>query len=136
MPLAAIPWHPTNRVLRQFAALWVVCGCAAAWRAGAAAGTAGGLALAGLAVAVGGPGLVRPRLIRLPFLALSLLTFPVGWAVSQAVLAGLFYLVFTPVGVVFRLTGRDALALRPAGRPSLWQPRAAPADAGRYFRQF
>src|SRR5262245_34803983 len=106
MPLAAIQWHPTDRVLRQFAALGVFCGAALAWRAGAAAGEPLGLALAGLAVAVGGLGLVRPRTVRLPFLALSLLTYPIGWAVSQVVLAGLFYLVFTPVGVLFRLIGR------------------------------
>jgi hypothetical protein len=120
-------------VLRQFAALSLVCAAVVAWRSG---GHPAGLAVAALAAVVGVVGLIRPRAIRLPFLALFLLTFPIGWVVSRVVLAALFYLVFTPVGVAFRLTGRDALALQPNARPSHWLPRQPTADAGRYFRQF
>src|SRR4051794_26990665 len=153
MTHTAIPWHPPRRVLRQFAALSLVCAAVLTWRGGRPPGGAGRARPAGgggagrLVSAPGGPpaaraavvgvvGAIRPGGARLPFLALFLLTFPIGWVVSQVVLATLFYLVFTPVGIAFRLAGRDALALRPTDRPSHWLPRQPTTDAGRYFRQF
>ena len=37
------------------------------------------------------------------------LAFPIGWTVSQVILAVMFYGLFTPIGLVFRLIGRDPL---------------------------
>ena len=49
----------------------------------------------------------------------------------------MFYGLFTPIGLVFRLIGRDPLqrARRP-GSESYWTPKPAPADLRRYFKQF
>jgi hypothetical protein len=133
MALAPIPWHPTDRMLRQFAAAWLAAVGFLAWRVSGTAGTV----LAVLAVGVGVAGLIRPRLVRWLFLGLTLLTLPIGWVVSNLVLALLFYGIFTPLGLVFRLMGRDALGLKPRpGCDSYWVPRAAPANVERYFRQF
>jgi hypothetical protein len=134
MAAMAISWRPTPRMLRQFAALWIGFGLLLAWRIGMTSPL--GLTIAALAVVVGVAGLVRPATIRLPFLALTLLTWPIGWAVSQVVLAVLFYGVFTPVGMAFRLAGRDALALRRPDRMSHWLPRPSTPAAEQYFRQF
>jgi len=136
MPAVTIPWRPSTRMLRQFAALWVVFGCILAWRLGAMAGSEAGLTVVALALIIGLPGLIWPRTIRRPFLAMFLLTFPIGWVVSHVVLTALYYLVFTPLGLAFRLTGRDALVLRRPARPSHWVPRQPAAAADRYFRQF
>jgi hypothetical protein len=49
----------------------------------------------------------------------------------------IYYGVFTPVALAFRVVGRDALRLRP--RPDLpthWLPKPRVADAASYFRQF
>jgi hypothetical protein len=133
-----IPRDPPARVLRQFAALWLVCLNVLAWRLGFAGGrTAAGAALAGLGVAVGLPGLARPRAVRGLFVALMVLTWPIGWAVSHLVMAALYYGVFTPLGLCFRAAGRDVLALRPRpGRATYWEPRPPAGGARRYFQPF
>src|SRR5262245_53239250 len=117
MTWSDIPWRPTNRVLRQFAALWLVFVGFFAWRVGGHGGhVLAGAALAGLAVAVGVSGLLRPASVRFLFVGMTVATFPIGWAVSRLVLAVPFYTVFAPLGLLFRLLGRDALGLR---RPDL-----------------
>jgi len=136
MSLAAIPWRPPPRMLRQFAALWLAFGALLAWRTGVATGRPLGLIVTGLAVAIGASGLLWPRTIRLPFLGMVLATWPIGWVVSHVVLAILFYLVFTPIGVAFRLAGRDVLSLRRPVRGSHWLPRPPASALARYFRQF
>ena len=86
---------------------------------------------------VGPLGLVRPRLVRPIFVAWTVLAFPIGWAVSRLALAAVFFGVVTPIGLAFRLIGRDPLRLRPEpGRPSYWEPRPATADPARYLRQY
>jgi hypothetical protein len=125
-------------MLRQFAGLWLAFfGGLAAWQ-GLARGRVGvALALAALAVVVGGLGLIRPALVRPIFVGWMVLAFPIGWAVSLILLGLVYYGLFLPIGLAFRLAGRDALRLRP--RPdatTFWIPRAAPADVRRYFRQF
>jgi len=63
-------------------------------------------------------------------------TRPLGALISHLMLAVIFYLVITPLAVVLRLFGRDALALRSdAASPSYWSARARDDDLGRYFRQ-
>ena len=90
-----------------------------------------------MAVAVGVLGLARPAAIRPVFVGWMVLAFPIGWAVSNLLLAAVFYGLFTPLAVLFRLLGRDALALRARpGAATYWVPRPAPADVRRYFRQF
>jgi hypothetical protein len=62
--------------------------------------------------------------------------FPIGWAISKMVLAVVFIVVFVPIGLLFRLLGRDALRVRRPGQPSLWSEHATVSDSARYFRQY
>lgn len=63
--------------------------------------------------------------------------FPIGWIVSHAILAVVYFLVVTPVGIVLRLTGRDPHRRRiPADEETAWTSRRAAEDESRYFRQF
>jgi Saxitoxin biosynthesis operon protein SxtJ len=133
-----IPFSPSSRMLRQFAGLWLAFfGGMAAWQ-GIVRGRIGvALALAVLAVVIGGLGLIRPQLIRPIFVGWMVLAFPIGWTVSLVLLGLVYYGLFLPIGLVFRLVGRDALQLRP--RPNLttyWTSRPGVADVRRYFRQF
>ncbi len=84
-----------------------------------------------LASRIWGP-LVKPF-----YVGLMLLTFPIGWIVSNLVLAAVFYLVLTPIGLVFHLFGRDPLE-RKAGATgnTCWVRRPPPATPKRYFKQF
>lgn len=62
---------------------------------------------------------------------------PVEWLVSQVVAAVVYYGVFMPVGLLFRITGRDVLQRRfDRDAETYWKTVDAPPDARRYFRQF
>jgi len=133
-----IPWRPASRILRQFAVCWMLFVGLLAYRIGGHHEYfVVGVVLAALAVGVGLAGLVWPAAVRLLFVALTVATFPIGWIVSRILLAVLFYGVFTPVGLVMRWLGRDALDLRPqAGRSTYWEPKLAAENSRRYFRPF
>ena len=62
-----------------------------------------------LALTIGPLGLIRPEWVRLIYVGWMVLAFPIGWTVSQVMLAVMFYGLFTPIGLVFRLLGRDPL---------------------------
>jgi hypothetical protein len=126
-----------DRMLRQFAGLWLVI--------------FGGLALVELwlrhrsgraflfalvAAAVGPAGIVRPRLIKTVFTVAMAAAMPIGLVMSRVLLAILFYVVFAPVAVVFRLMHRDALVRRrPSGARTFWTDKEQPSDLRSYLRQ-
>lgn len=78
-----------------------------------------------VAAACAGLALLRPAALA-PF---NRLWFRFGLALHRvttpAILAVLFFAVFTPAGMVLRLLGKDPLRLRRGG-DSYWLPRAAP----------
>jgi len=132
-----IPWHPPDRTLRQFATLWLVGSAVLAYRAGVAFDPTVGCLLGGAAGTLGVAGLLWPTSVRPLFLAMTLLTLPIGLLVSLAMLVFVFLAVFTPLAVFFRLVGRDALQRRfEPSRVSYWEPRTVPSDPARYLRTF
>jgi hypothetical protein len=134
-----IPRNPASRTLRQFAAGWLLFFLAlAAWQAFHHAHPKQGVALAVLAIVGGVAGLVKPSALRWLFRGWLILAFPIGWLISLAVLFVVFFGVFTPLALLFRWRGRDALRLRrPANSEGgLWQPREAPLDRRSYLRQY
>ena len=133
-----IPFHPSRATLRQFAGLWLVFfGGLALWQ-GLVRGQTGLATLwAVLALTIGPLGLIRPGWIRPIYVGWMVLAFPIGWTVSQVMLALMFYGLFTPIGLLFRLLGRDALhRTRRPEVESYWTPKPAPAGPKSYFRQF
>jgi hypothetical protein len=138
MQWSDISFAPPPRTLRQFAGLWLVCLAAlAAWQGFVEGNRTAALVLGALALTVGPLGLLRPQAVRPLFVGWTVLAFPIGWLVTKVVLVLLFYGLFTPVGLVFKLIGRDALARRiEPDRESYWAPKAAPAGVRSYFRQF
>ncbi|HEX3449234.1 MAG TPA: SxtJ family membrane protein [Isosphaeraceae bacterium] len=133
-----IPFDPPRTTLRQFAGLWLVFfGGMALWQ-GLARGRVGqALVLALIAVTIGPLGMVRPDWMRWVYVGWMILAFPIGWTVSQVMLAVMFFGLFTPIGLLFRLVGRDSLhRARSPERSSYWSPKPAPADLRRYFKQF
>ena len=64
-------------------------------------------------------------------------TFPIGWVVSHLVLAAVYYLVVTPIGLAMRLVRRDPLRRRfEREAKTYWVARRRQTDTNRYFRQF
>jgi hypothetical protein len=138
MQWADISFAPPSRTLRQFAGLWLLFFIGlACWHGFVTGNRTTAIVFAALALAVGPLGLVRPQTIRLLFVGSMILTFPIGWVVSRILLAFLFYGVFTPVGLVFKLLGRDSLARRyQPNKDTYWAPKVLTTDARSYFRQF
>jgi len=139
MQWSDLPTNPSHRALRQFAAGWLLFFLAlAAWQGLHHAHPKLGMALAAIAVVGGVGGLLKPSAIRRLFRSWLMLAFPIGWLISQLVLLIVFYGVFTPLALLFRWRGRDALRLQRPARPeaSLWQKKEAPLDRRRYLRQY
>lgn len=82
--------------------------------------------------ATGATALVRPV-----YLAALIATFPLGMVLGPVILGVIYFVVFTPVAVFFRLIGRDTMQRRfDDAAPSYWIERRPAADVKRYFRQF
>ena len=126
---------PTEKTLRQFAVLWLfVFGAMGAWRLWRGS-PQWGAALVVLAVVVGVLGIARPRAMRLIFTGWMMAAFPIGWTVSHLMLAALFFGMFTPVALVFKVIRRDALRLRRTAPESYYVPKPG-SDVRGYFQQF
>jgi hypothetical protein len=126
-----------RKTLRQFACLWlVVLAALAAWQLHR--GRPGWAALlAGLAIAFGPLGIVRPQAIRPLFSFLMAVTLPIGHVLTRVLLAVLFYGLFTPIALFFKLVGRDALSRRrDAAAGTYWLRRPPATDARRYYQQY
>jgi hypothetical protein len=138
MKWSDIPKNPSPKMLRQFAAAWLVFFLLwAAWLGLKKGNASLGTVLAVVAIVGGVGGLVKPALLRWVFIAWMVLAFPIGWLVSLVLLLVLFYGIFTPVALVLRLRGRDALRLkRPADLTSFWLGKDTPLDVRSYFRQY
>jgi hypothetical protein len=138
MRYADIPFHPSRRTLRQFAAIWLLLFLALGYKHFFKEGHhTSGIVLSCLAMLVGIPGLLQPSLVRWVFIGSIVLTFPIGWLVSQLLLGVLFFLVITPAALFFRLRGRDLLGRTPAkDRATFWTKKNMPQDVRSYFRQF
>ena len=92
-----------------------------------------GVATLGLSVC----GLVWPHMIWPVYAAWMVAAYPVGWVLGHVVMAVVFYLLVTPIGLLMRLFGRDPLARRfDPGAASYWKTRRQVDDRSRYFRQF
>jgi hypothetical protein len=144
MALVDVHWQPTDRQLRQFGLIALVGLPLAGWLFSGKPWPAeatetqkiviGSLAGLGLVAAV--LALVRPPALRWPFIGATLLAFPIGLVVGEMILVIIYFALFLPVSLVFRLMGRDALERRiDRGAKTYWQPKAQPTGPESYFRQ-
>lgn len=147
MSLTRINLRPTRRELRQFGTIALV-GCALLggwifWKGtlfgcdlGDTAHTVSFIiwALGVLSVLFS---LFAPQANRPLYLVLIIVTWPIGFVVSHIIMGIVFFGVITPIGLVFRLLGRDPLHRRfePQAK-SYWVPHVSPDNIARYFRQF
>jgi hypothetical protein len=137
--LIEIQWHPTPKQLRIFGVgsllasivaalvLHFVWGVAALWTV--------------LVIVIGAAiclcSLVSPAVTRILYLGLTLVAMPIGFVISVVLLAVFYFLLLTPVALLFRLTGRDVLYRRfDAATESYWVPHKPSEDMERYFHQF
>jgi hypothetical protein len=147
MALLEIQWNPDRRQLRSFGLIAAVmclllgacarAGYVLAWPVPVETAARAATTFWMAALACGTLAVVRPPMLRPLYLLLTLAGFPIGVVVGHLILAFVYYGVLTPIAVVFRVAGRDALKRtldRTAG--SYWIPRQSAGDARRYYRQF
>jgi hypothetical protein len=71
------------------------------------------------------------------YVVLTLVAFPIGFVLSHVLIAVIYYLVITPIGLLFRLVGRDAMLRRPdPSLPSYWHARPTSRPAASYFKLY
>lgn len=145
--LIKVDFNPQTKQLRQFGWVGLVAfaalGGLAYWRhklfvtmtpetAAIVAKTLWGLAGYCGVFAAAWPAALRPL-----YVGLMVATYPIGLVLSNVILGIIFYGVFLPVGLVFRLIGRDAMHRRMLPQAtSYWEKRTPVTDPKRYFRQF
>ena len=135
MALVEINWKPDRRELRKFGIAMIVgFGLLAAlahvwWHRPTLA-----LVFAGIGAVTGPLGLSGTRAAMVVYLPWMAMAFVMGNVVSRVLVTAFFFLVITPMGLIMRVVGRDALQ-RKNRRTSYWDdlPPRARAD---YERQF
>jgi hypothetical protein len=132
-----VKWRPDRPELRRFALAMLVgfaaLGCIAALRGHGVGKTTAWLWATGVVLALASQ---VPLLGRTVYLAVHLPSRMVGFVVSHVLVTLIFLFLFTPLGLVSRLLGRDPLALKPPGRLSRWTTCDQSIDPRGYYRQF
>lgn len=139
MSLIEINWRPNRKELRNFAIvaliasavisalLYFIKGLAIKWCVVLCAG--------GLIVFLSS--FINIGITRIIYLGLILITLPIGYAVSFILLAVFYFLLLTPLGLLFRLFGRDPLCRKfDPDADSYWVAHRRVENLDRYFHQF
>ena len=139
MSFAEINWHPNQKQLQNFGKialvatavisllLYLLKGVAIQW--------ASIIFAAGVIIFLSS--VISLRLTRVIYVVLTAVTFPIGLVVSFMLLSAFYFLLLTPLGLLFRLTGRDVLGRKfDSTTNSYWQKRKPPERAERYYHQF
>jgi hypothetical protein len=139
MALVDINWNPSPKELRVFAVLQLIFFAIVAWlllRQGwATTGWASTIFVGSVIVAV--TGLFKPTWLRAMYVVWMAAVFPIGFVVSHVLMAAVFYLVVTPIGLIMRLVGHDPMHRKQDhDAKTYWQPRTPPQGNRGYFRQF
>jgi len=147
MAMVQIDFRPGPRVLRSFGFIafagFGLLGGVVYWKGGLfglSFGEATGTICAvlwGLAVLAALLSLIAPAANRPLYVALVLVTYPIGYVLSYVLMGAVFYGVITPIGLIFRTLGRDPLYRRfDRQTDSYWVQHRPPDSVERYFRQF
>ena len=139
MSLVSVNWKPTHKELRDFgkAALFMLTAVALLlhWIKGLQTSHAIYVCAAGLLIYA--LSCLSAKLVKPIYITLQLLTVPIGWVVSYLIMAVFYYLVLTPIGLFFRLFGRDPLHRNfDPKATTYWARYRMPDSPKRYFNQF
>jgi hypothetical protein len=143
MALVQLNWSPTSKELRQFGATFmggfVVIGLVKYFWPFERILTQDktfGLWAIGIGLVVGAIGLTGTK-VALPFYWVWLgIAWVMGNIISRIIIAAIYFLIFTPMGLIGRLIGRDKLQLKKPNKDSYWLDISLPKDRERYERQF
>ena len=139
MPLIEINWKPSDKELRDFGRIAIIASILVA----TLLYTTKALELEWCVLIVGVGclffvcSLLSMLVTKWLYLGLTLATFPIGMVISFVSLALFYFLLLTPVGLIFRLIGRDGLRRKcDRSAKSYWIARRPAENMKRYFNQF
>lgn len=138
-----IDWNPDREKLRQFG--WFslggfgIIGTVLGWKFGwfaaenwIAPGILWGIGVLSALLSLTAPSLLKPL-----YLVLTAISAVVGPVVATVIMGLIFLVVFFPIGVIFKMRGRDELQRYPdATLQSYWSPKPPPQSPDRYFHQY
>lgn len=139
MSLIEINWSPNRKELRKFGIIFLIASTLIALLLYLLKGL--GIQWMAVIFTVGFvvflSSVLSLKVTRGIYLGLILLTLPIGLVVSFTLMAIFYFLLLTPIGLIFRLIGRDALGRKfDSTVDSYWIPRQPPNSLDRYFHQF
>ena len=139
MSFVEINWHPKHKQLQNFGKIALIATAVISLLLYLLKGVAIQWALAIFAVGftIFLISMISSRLTGMIYVVLMAVTFPIGLVVSFTLLAIFYFLLLAPLGLIFRLMGRDALCRKfDATAESYWLSRQEPESPEQYFRQF
>jgi hypothetical protein len=78
-----------------------------------------------------------PPLRKRIYVGFILAVYPIGFVFSHVILGAMFYLLFTPIGLIMKVVGYDPLDRRFEPEASTyWKPHRTGDDPSRYLKQF
>ncbi len=126
--------QPTDRQLRQFGVICVSALPTITWlwtQNAVATGWAGGIG-----VLLCGLGLLLPQLLKPVFVGLMIITMPIGMVVGELAMLLIYFGLFLPMAIVFRMIGRDSLQRRSGhNEKTFWQKRNPVSSIRKYYQQ-
>ena len=139
MPLIDINWNPNRRDIRSFGLIGLVVLTAVSLVLFFLKGFSFKVSLIifflGLFIFLSS--IISFKLTKLIYLSLTFLTFPIGLFISFLLMSIFYFGLITPLGIFFRLIGRDALNRKfEPDMKSYWIERKKITDIKRYFHQF
>lgn len=135
MRLIEINWDPGRDQLRQFGFISLFLLPFLGWLWSASLETLFMLSGVGLVLSV--LGILSPILLKPIFVGLMFIALPIGLVVSEIALALIFFGVFLPIGLCFRIVSRDSLQRRlDRNAQSYWQEKRKPRNVSSYYHQW
>jgi hypothetical protein len=139
MALMEVEWHPSPRQLRVFGVSGLAASIVAAavlhWVWGVGNVWVAIVPMVGLGIFL--CSLISQTATRLLYVGLTLVVMPIGLVVSFLLLAAFYFVMLTPLALVFRLIGRDALRRRyEPDVGTYWVPHQPTEQMERYLHQF
>lgn len=143
-PFSEVNWKPGLKERRKFATSLIAgfpCVAAVLLVAGRLHGASWSfgspLAVGGVGVALGLILWVAPQIARPFYVGWHAVACCAGFLIGNVVLAAVYLLMFAPVGLAMRATGRSSLSKGfDRSIPSYWREAQTPDDPERYYRQF
>jgi len=79
---------------------------------------------------------LRPSLLKWIFVAISVVTFPIGFVLGEVIMLTIFAIAFVPMALLFRVLQRDALQRKvDKDAETYWQSKEQPKGVTSYYRQ-